>query len=55
MFLLDQTLSSFEKQQVLAQATQAGDNFHLQQAPIPVVPGHEGINMSIPIGHRQSP
>jgi hypothetical protein len=30
MLLLDQTLSSLEKQRVLAQATQVGDNFHLQ-------------------------
>jgi hypothetical protein len=30
MFPLDQTLSSLEKQWVLAQATQVGDDFHLQ-------------------------
>jgi hypothetical protein len=30
MLLLDQALTSLEKQQVLAQATQMGDNFHLQ-------------------------
>jgi hypothetical protein len=30
MLLLDQTLSSLEKQRVLAQATQVGDDFHLQ-------------------------
>jgi hypothetical protein len=30
MLLLDQTLSSLEKQWVLAQDTQVGDNFHLQ-------------------------
>jgi hypothetical protein len=35
MNLLDQTLTSPEKQQVLAQATQMGDNFHLQQSPMP--------------------
>jgi hypothetical protein len=29
MLLLDQTLSSLEKQQVPAQATQFGDDFHL--------------------------
>jgi hypothetical protein len=40
MHLLDQTLSTFEKQQVLervlAQATQVGDDFHLRKAPEPV-------------------
>jgi hypothetical protein len=30
MLLLEQTLSSLEKQWVLAQATKVGDNFHLQ-------------------------
>jgi hypothetical protein len=30
MLLLDQTLSSLEKQQVLALSTQVGDDFHLQ-------------------------
>jgi hypothetical protein len=35
MFLLDQTLTSLEKQQRLAQATQMGDDFHLQWAPMP--------------------
>jgi hypothetical protein len=30
MLLLDETLSSLEKQQILAQATQVGDDFHLQ-------------------------
>jgi hypothetical protein len=30
MLLLDQTLSSLEKQQVLAQATQVGNDYHLQ-------------------------
>jgi hypothetical protein len=31
MFLLDQTLSSLEKQWVLAQATQVGNDYHLQR------------------------
>jgi hypothetical protein len=35
MLLLDQTLSSLEKQRVLAQATQVGNDYHLQQAPVP--------------------
>jgi hypothetical protein len=30
MLLLDQTLSSLEKEWILAQATQVGDDFHLQ-------------------------
>jgi hypothetical protein len=38
MLLLDQTLSSLDKQQVLAQATQIGDDYHLQQVPIPMTP-----------------
>jgi hypothetical protein len=46
MLLLDQTLTSLEKQQVLAQATQIGDDFHLQQAPIPRAPENEGTEMS---------
>jgi hypothetical protein len=50
MFLLDHTLSSLEKQWVLAQDTQFGDNFHLQQSPIPVAPGNEGMNIPIPTG-----
>jgi hypothetical protein len=37
MFLLDQILSSLEKEQVLAQATQVGNDYHLQWDPIPVV------------------
>jgi hypothetical protein len=36
MLLLDQTLSSLEKQWVLAQATQVGNDYHLQWAPIPM-------------------
>jgi hypothetical protein len=55
MLLLEQTLSSLEEQQVLAQATQVGNDYHLQWAPIPMVPGNEEINMLIPKGHRQSP
>jgi hypothetical protein len=45
MLLLDQTLSSSEKQWVLAQATQVGNGYHLQWAPILVAPGNEGINV----------
>jgi hypothetical protein len=48
MFLVDQTLSSLEKQQVRAQATQVGNDYHLQQSPIPVVPESEEINVPIP-------
>jgi hypothetical protein len=55
MLLLDQTLSSLEKQQVIAQATQVGDNFHLQQAPIPKAPGNKGMNMPIPTGAQAVP
>jgi hypothetical protein len=46
MHLLDQTLSS-EKQRVLAQATQDGDDFLRQWAPIPVAPENDGINVPI--------
>jgi hypothetical protein len=45
MLLLDQTLSLLEKQWVLAQATQAGNDYHLPRAPILVAPGNEGINV----------
>jgi hypothetical protein len=45
--LLDQSLFSLEKQWVLAQATQAGNDYHLQGVPILVAPGNEG--------HRQFP
>jgi hypothetical protein len=45
MLLLDQTLTSLEKPWVLAQATQMGDYFHLQWAPVPSAPGNEGIQM----------
>jgi hypothetical protein len=55
MILLDQTLSSLEKQWVQDQATQVGDNFHLQQSPIPVAPGNEEINMPIPMGAQTVP
>jgi hypothetical protein len=50
VLLLDQTLSSLEKQRVLAQASQVGNDYHLQQAPLPRVPGNEEINMPIPTG-----
>jgi hypothetical protein len=55
MLLLDQTLSSLEKQWVLAQSTQVGDDFHVQQAPIPMAPGNEGINMTMPTGAQAVP
>jgi hypothetical protein len=45
MLLLDQILVSLEKQWVLAQATQSGNDYHLQWAPILVAPGNEGINV----------
>jgi hypothetical protein len=41
MLLMDQTLTSLEKQRVLAQATQVGDDSHLQQVPMFPVPGNE--------------
>jgi hypothetical protein len=55
MLLLDQILSSVEKQRVLAQATQVGNDYHLQRVPIPVVPGNEEINMPIPTGAQAVP
>jgi hypothetical protein len=35
ILLLDQTLTYLEKEWVLAQATQMGDDFHLQWSPVP--------------------
>jgi hypothetical protein len=55
MLLLDQILSSVEKQRVLAQATQVGNDYHLQRVPIPVMPGNEEINMPIPTGAQAVP
>jgi hypothetical protein len=55
MRLLDQTLSSLEKQWVLARAPQVRDNFHLQLAPIPKAPRNEGMNMPIPTGAQAVP
>jgi hypothetical protein len=55
MLLLYQTLSSLEKQWVLAQATQVGDDYYLQWAPIPVAPKNEGINVPIPTGTQAVP
>jgi hypothetical protein len=55
MLLLDQILSSLEKQWILAQATQVGNDYHLQQAPIPMAPKNKGIMCPYPQGHRQSP
>jgi hypothetical protein len=52
--LLDQTLSSLEKQRVLDQATQVGSDFHLQQAPIPMAPENEKINMLMSRGTGSS-
>jgi hypothetical protein len=40
MLLLDQTPSSLEKQWVLAQAIQVGNDYHLQWAPILLAPGN---------------
>jgi hypothetical protein len=40
--------SSLEKQWILAQATQVGNDYHLQRAPIPVTPENEEINVSVP-------
>jgi hypothetical protein len=48
IFSLDQTLSSLEKQWVLTQANQVGDDFHLQHAPIPIALGNEGIEIPMP-------
>jgi hypothetical protein len=45
MLLLDQTLSSLEKQWVLAQATEVGNDYHLQWAPILVALKNERINV----------
>jgi hypothetical protein len=55
MLLLDQTVSSLEKQWVLAQATQDGNDYHLQQAPIPMAPENEEINVPIPTGAQAVP
>jgi hypothetical protein len=56
MLLWDQTLTSLEKQQVLAQATQIGDDFHSQRGPMSPVPGNEGLEMAwIPTGAQAVP
>jgi hypothetical protein len=52
MLLLDQTLSSLEKQWALIQASKVGDDFHLQCAPIPKAPWNEGIEILMPTGHK---
>jgi hypothetical protein len=49
------SLSSLEKQQVLAQATEVGNNYHLQRAPIPVAPENEAVNVPIPTGTQTTP
>jgi hypothetical protein len=55
MLLQDQTISSLKKQQVLIQATQIGDDFHLQHVPIPMGPGNEGIEIPMPMGAQVVP
>jgi hypothetical protein len=50
MLLLEQIVSSLEKQQVLAQATHVGHNIHLQQAPIPVASESEEMNIPMSMG-----
>jgi hypothetical protein len=56
MLLLEQTLTSLEKKRVLAQATQMGEDFHFQWAPIPQAPGNEEIEMpQIPTGAQAVP
>jgi hypothetical protein len=55
MLLLDQTLSSLEKRWVLAQSTQIGNDYHLQQAPIAMAPENEGINVPILTGAQAVP
>jgi hypothetical protein len=55
MLLLDQTLSSLEKQWGLAQATNIGDDFHLQRAPIPMAPENGEIYIHIPTGAQAVP
>jgi hypothetical protein len=55
MLLLDQTLVSLQKQWVLAQATQVGNDYHLQWVPILVAPKNEGINVPTPTGAQAVP
>jgi hypothetical protein len=55
MLLLQQTLSSLEKQWILAQATQVGNDCHLQWALIPMAPENECINVPIPTGAQVVP
>jgi hypothetical protein len=56
MLLLDQTLTSLEKQQVLAKATQMEDDFHRQCVPMSLVPGNERIEIAwIPTGAQAVP
>jgi hypothetical protein len=52
MLLLDQILFLLVKEWILAQATQVGNDYHLQWDPIPVVPGNEEINVPIPTGAK---
>jgi hypothetical protein len=55
MLLLDQTLSSLEKQWVLAKATHVGNNHHLQRAPTTTAPENVGMNVSVPTGAQAVP
>jgi hypothetical protein len=55
MLLLDQTLSSLEKQWVLTYTTWVGDNFHLQHALISMAPGNEGIKIPMSVGAQAVP
>jgi hypothetical protein len=56
MLLLDQTLTSLEKQRVLAQATQKGDDFYFQWAPMCPAPGNERTEIpSYQQGYKQFP
>jgi hypothetical protein len=50
MLLLDQTLSSLEKQWVLVQATNTHGDKCAYTYPIPVAPKNEEINVLLPIG-----
>jgi hypothetical protein len=55
MLLVDQTLSSLEKQWVLTQATRVRDYFHLQGALIPMAPGNEGKEIPMLMGAQAVP
>jgi hypothetical protein len=55
MHLINQTLSSLEKQGILVQDTQVGNHYHLQLATIPMAHENEGINILIPTGAQAVP